>query len=136
MNGKLTSKIYIEIFEAMVKPMLDRGDDFILEEDGDTSHGGPQSAKNNVARRWKEDHPQLKHYTNAPHSPDLAPIEEIWGDLKEKVDCMPHYTEEEAWILCQEAWEAIPLSRINELVGRWPHVLLEVIQRDGAMTAH
>ena len=135
-NGKLTAKIYVEILEAMVKPMLDKGDDFILEEDGDTSHRGPRSSKTNIARQWKEKHPQLKHYTNAPHSPDLAPIEVIWEDLKQLVDCMPHYTEEEAWNLCQQAWEEIPQRRINELVERWPHVLLEVVQRDGAITGH
>ena len=60
----------------------------------------------------------------------------MWGDLNQKVDCMPHYTEEEAWILCQEAWEAITLDRINELVESWPYRLIEVILRDGAMTAH
>ncbi len=39
-NGKMTHKVYIDsILDPVVKPWLERGDDFVLEEDGDSGHG-------------------------------------------------------------------------------------------------
>ena len=39
-NGKMTHQVYIDaILDPVVKPWLDRGDDFVLEEDGDSGHG-------------------------------------------------------------------------------------------------
>lgn len=39
-NGKMSHEVYINsILEPVVKPWLDRGDDFVLEEDEDSGHG-------------------------------------------------------------------------------------------------
>ncbi|KAF2029788.1 hypothetical protein EK21DRAFT_89559 [Setomelanomma holmii] len=39
-NGKMTQRAYIDQFlEPVVKPWLERGDDFVLEEDGNSGHG-------------------------------------------------------------------------------------------------
>ena len=39
-NEKTTHRIYIDsILDPIVKPWLERGDDFVLEEDGDSGHG-------------------------------------------------------------------------------------------------
>ena len=65
--------MYIDfILEPVVKSWLEKGDDFILEEDGNSSGHG--SGKDNIVRRWKDEH-QLKHFFNCPHSSDLSPIE-------------------------------------------------------------
>lgn len=46
-DGKLSLKVYRDqIPELLVKPWLDRGDQFILEEDNDSGHGG--GSKNNI----------------------------------------------------------------------------------------
>jgi hypothetical protein len=46
-NGKMTIKVYAEeILEKHVKSWLDRGDDFVLEEDRDSSHGIGSKSKN------------------------------------------------------------------------------------------
>lgn len=57
--------------EPVVKPWLERGDDFVLEEDGDSGHGTGRTR--NAVKKWKEDH-HLEHYFNCPSSPDLAPL--------------------------------------------------------------
>ena len=39
-NGKMSQRVYIDsILEPVVKSWLKRGDDFIMEEDGDSGHG-------------------------------------------------------------------------------------------------
>ena len=36
----MTHQVYIDaILDPVVKPWLERGDDFVLEEDGDSGHG-------------------------------------------------------------------------------------------------
>ncbi|KAH7394815.1 hypothetical protein BKA66DRAFT_567205 [Pyrenochaeta sp. MPI-SDFR-AT-0127] len=73
-NGKMTQRAYIDqILEPVVKPWLERGDNFVLEEDGDSGHG---PSKNNIARQWKDLH-RLKSYFNCHPSPDLAPIKKL-----------------------------------------------------------
>ena len=71
-NGKMTQDVYInQILIPVVLPWILRGEDFVLEEDGDSGHG-PSSA--NRVRRWKHQH-GLDYYFNCGLSPDLAPIE-------------------------------------------------------------
>ena len=48
-------RVYIDsILEPVVKPWLNRGDDFVLEEDGDPEHGTGKTC--NIVNKWKEDH--------------------------------------------------------------------------------
>jgi hypothetical protein len=38
-NGKMTQKAYIQqILDPVVRPWIERGDDFVLEEDGDSGY--------------------------------------------------------------------------------------------------
>lgn len=58
-NGKMSHRVYIDsILEHVVKPWLSdvkqgRIDPFVLEEDGDSGHGG--GSKRNPVRVWKEE---------------------------------------------------------------------------------
>ncbi len=48
-NGKLTHQVQIDsILEPVVKPWITAGEDFVLEEDGDSDHG--PSKKNPVRK--------------------------------------------------------------------------------------
>jgi hypothetical protein len=68
----MTQQAYInKILEPVVKPWLERGDSFTLEEDCDSGHG---PGKNNIVRKWKEAN-KLQFYFNCYSSPDLSPIE-------------------------------------------------------------
>ena len=47
-NGKMSQQVYLDcILNGLVKEWLDRGDKFVMEEDGDSGHGGGNCAKNN-----------------------------------------------------------------------------------------
>jgi hypothetical protein len=87
-NGKMTQKDHIQqILEPIVLPWIERGDNFVLEEDGDSGHGPPK-VTGNIVVDWKKKH-GLEHYFNCPGSPDLAPIEDAWQPMKPHVR---HYT--------------------------------------------
>ena len=75
LNGKMTQKAYIEqILEPVAKPQINAGHDFVLKEDGDSSHGLLR-AKGNIVVDQKEKY-GLKYYFNCPRLPDLALIKD------------------------------------------------------------
>ena len=78
-NGALSHKMYIEqILEVEVIKWINRGDDFVLEEDGASGHGGgPKARKNNPVAVWKKKH-HVSSYFNCHDSPDLAIIKTCW----------------------------------------------------------
>ncbi len=89
-NGKMTLLDYRDqILKPIVKPWIQRGEDFVLEEDGDSGHG---TSKNNIVRKWKEEN-GLESCFNHPSSPDLAPIENCWQPTKDERRKYPHWDE-------------------------------------------
>ena len=51
-----------------------------------------------------------------PCSPDLNPIENIWGILKSKVWSRFPRTVDELWKVAQEEWDLIPQQTIQSLI--------------------
>ncbi|KAI9668715.1 MAG: hypothetical protein M1829_005255 [Trizodia sp. TS-e1964] len=76
-----------QILEPIVKPWIQSGADFVLEEDGDSGHG---PGKSNIVKTWKENN-KLEHYFNCSSSPDLSPIENCWLPPKQHVWKFPHW---------------------------------------------
>jgi hypothetical protein len=134
-NGKLSHEAYIEqILEPVVRPWVERGDDFVLEEDGDSGHGGgPKARKNNPVAKWKQDM-GLNTYFNCHNSPDLAPIENCWQAPKSFVRKRPHYDEQTLMELMREGWEHVTIPYINKQVRSMPQRLHDVIEGDGERT--
>ena len=67
----MCQKIYIQLLSTVEQDL--RG--FILEEDNNSGHKGA------MATRWKKEH-GIQYYLNAPKSPNLSPIKNIWNPLK------------------------------------------------------
>ena len=86
-NGKMSEARYLEILEDMVLPCIQRGDQFYLEEDGDSAH----KTKKVVA--WKQKH-GVQGYINAPKSPELSIIENCWQPVKQYLNTIPHWNTE------------------------------------------
>ena len=133
-NGKMTHQVYIDaILDPVVKPWLERGDDFVLEEDGDSGHG--TGKRRNAVKKWKLDH-DLEHYFNCSSSPDLAPIENCWQPAKQHVRKFPHWDDASLEQLIREGWARVSQEFINERVLSMPKRLKEVKDAKGAMTGY
>ncbi len=132
-NEKMIQQAYIDqIFEPMVKPWLDAGHDFVLEEDNDSGHGtGPK----NIVRTWKKDH-KLKSYFNCASSPDLAPIENCWQPPKQHLKKYPHWDDTMTRGLILEGWDSGSQKFIDRQVLSMPERLQAVIDGEGKMTGY
>lgn len=132
-NGKMSQAVYIKaILKGYIKKeLLDKGVQFILEEDGDSGHGPGQK---NPARTWKEEH-GLRHFFNCPQSPDLSPIENAWLVVNEEIKKRPHWSEDELQELAEEGWRNLSQETINGWIESMPTRLKHVIKLNGKRTA-
>ncbi len=131
-NDKMSHQVYInQILEPVVKPWLERGADFVLEEDGDTGHG--RAGINSAATRWKEQH-GLRYYANWPHSPDLSIIENCWQTSKQHVGRITHWEEETLKEGIRQGWAHVSQESINKRVLSMPTRTDDVTDREGKMT--
>uniref|UniRef100_A0AAR2K5L3 Tc1-like transposase DDE domain-containing protein n=1 Tax=Pygocentrus nattereri TaxID=42514 RepID=A0AAR2K5L3_PYGNA len=69
-------------------------------------------------------------------SPDLNPIEHLWGDLKRAVHrrCPRNLSDLERF--CKEEWANIATSRCATLIGSYPKRPSAVIKAKGAATKY
>ncbi len=45
-----------------------------------------------------------------PQSPDLNPVEQIWGELENKLDTSAVHSKESLWLELQKAWDNISVD--------------------------
>ncbi|KAH0492913.1 hypothetical protein TgHK011_007840 [Trichoderma gracile] len=83
-NGKMTGAYYRDhILGKVVKPWLDQGQDFILEEDRDSGH------RSKIVDEYKKKE-GICYFYNAAGSPDLSPIENAWRIPAQVVTAFPY----------------------------------------------
>ena len=104
-----------------------RGDDFILEEDGDSGHGISSKSR---AHQWNEKH-RLEGYWNYALSPDLAPIENGWFPVKSEVRKVLHWDEETTKEMALQGWAGVEQATVNKWVETMPRRLYEVVTNNG-----
>ncbi|KAL8351748.1 hypothetical protein RB601_002184 [Gaeumannomyces tritici] len=131
-NGKMTLRAYRdEILEPVVGSWLRNGQDFVLEEDNDSGHGG---SKSNIVRTWKEKH-NLRHYFNCTHSPDIPPIEKAWQAPKAAIRKLAIWDDNLLKSTAEEGWDNLSQARINAWVDEIPDILQRIIDAEGKMIA-
>lgn len=71
-----------------------------------------------------------------PQSPDLNPIEHVWGELKTKMLNHNCTNVNELKLQLREEWEKISPSFINKLIESMPRRLQAVIEANGYATKY
>lgn len=128
--GKMTSAYYCDhILKKVVKPWLDQGMEFVLEEDRDSGHTAP------VTRQCKKDL-GIKYYYNAPGSPDLSPIENAWRAPSMVIESLPYDNRQSLVADAIEAWENLDIETINGYIDSMPDRFKAVLELEGKMTGY
>lgn len=65
------------------------------------------------------------------NSPDLNPIENVWGFITQNIDRTGIKTSEQLWARVQQCWNGITAQQCQHLIDSMPGRLQEVIHRDG-----
>jgi len=135
-QGSITHAAYIkQILEVEVIKWIERGDDFVLEQDGASGHGGgPKARKNNPVATWLRNH-HVNTYFNCHDSPDFAPIETCWQPPKSFQRKRPHWDKQTLRELLEEGWTHVNQDYINYLVSTMPQRLKDAKSLNGDRTS-
>ncbi len=132
LRSKVNTAVYQEVLEHFMLPAADQlyGDaDFIFQQDLAPAH----SAKATSA--WFKDHgiPVLNWPAN---SPDLNPIENLWGIVKRKMRYARPNNTEELKATIRATWALITPDQCHRLIDSMPRHIAAVIQAKGAPTKY
>ncbi len=70
----------------------------------------------------------------APQSPDLNPIEEIWGELENKLYRSIVHSKESLWLELQKAWDNISVEVLRKYSHTIPERCAAIIATKGGHT--
>ncbi len=105
-DGNMDSNLYVSILEDELQKSLQywgkNAEEVVFQQDNDPKH---TSIK---AKTWLED-PGFDVMVWSPQSPDLNPIEHLWGQLKRKLGEYeePPASIQELWTRVQKEWDDI-----------------------------
>ncbi len=130
LKSTVSAAIYQEILEHFILPSADKlyGDaDLIFQQDLAPAH----TAKG--TKSWFNDH-GVGVLDWSANSPDLNPIENLWGIVKRKMrDTRPNNADE-LKATVKETWASIPPQQCHKLITSMPRQIEAVIKAKGAPT--
>ncbi len=131
-ESTVNAAIYQEILEHFMLPSANKlyGDaDFIFQQDLAPAH----TAK--CTKSWFNDH-GVTVLDWPANSPDLNPIENLWGIVKRKMrDTRPNNADE-LKATVKETWASIPPQQCHKLITSMPRRIEAVIKAKGAPTKY
>ncbi|KAL0146748.1 hypothetical protein M9458_058088 [Cirrhinus mrigala] len=129
---KVNAAVYQDVLEHFMLPAADQlyGDaDFIFQQDLAPAH----SAKDTST--WFKDH-GISVLNWPANSPDLNPIENLWGIVKRKMRYARPNNAEELKATIRATWALITPEQCHRLIDSMPRRIAAVIQAKGAPTKH
>lgn len=130
-EGTVNAAKYREILETSLMPTLrrlkSRRKRFIFQQDGATCH----TAKSSKEWMAKKNIPLLPW---APSSPDMSPIETLWGVMKKKLREKPVKTIKELRDNLQLIWDGFTPEFCKSLVDTMPQRVSDLLSNKGGVT--
>ena len=125
-KGKIDSDAYIQILDET----LPRDEEFILLQDNAPAHASEDTYN------WtsEEDIDVIKDFP--PYSPDLNPIEHVWGRMKRHLMISPASSKEDLWEKLNSIWLGLPLGYLKILVESMSRRIHAVIKARGGYTKY
>ena len=127
-NGEVYQQV-LEYFVLSAGEEIFRFADFMFQQDLVPAH----SARSIM--RWLEDH-GIEVLPWPANSPDLNPIESLWGLVKRKMSKERPSTQEELKGATQRAWNSVTPEDCYHLVSSMPQRIQTVISAKGAATKY
>ncbi len=132
LKTNVTAPVYQEVLEHFMIPSADKlyGDaDFIFQQDLSPAH----TAKS--TKSWLNDH-GVGVLDSLANSPDLNPIENIWGIVKRKMRNKRPKNADELKATVKETCASIPPQQCHKLIISMPRRIEAVIKAKGAPTKY
>ncbi len=132
LKTNVTAPVYQDILEQFMLPSADqlfKGTDFIFQQDLAPAH----TAKS--TKSWLNEH-GVGVLDWPANSPDLNPIENLWGIVKRKMRNKRPKNADELKATVKETWASIPPQQCHKLITSTPRRIKAVIKAKGAPTKY
>ena len=124
-EGNMNSKMYCEILQQSMIPSLQKlGSRAVFQHDNDPKH----TSKTTIALLKRL---RVKVMDRPSMSPDLNPIEHLWGILKRKMKVCKVSNICRIRDVVMEEWKSIPVATCEALVNSMPRIVKAVLDNDG-----
>ncbi len=131
-GNAMTQKYYTErllpvYITTIQKARIERGQNWVLQEDNDPSHG---SRRRGLAQLLKE----ANWIENQPHpaqSPDLNPIEGIWNIIKQRLRYKVWNDLNELKQAIQGEWDRVTMQQIRKRISDIPRRCEQLVKTSG-----
>ena len=131
-EGILVKEGYLNILENVMLPSADMTlmrENWYFQQDNDPKHTA------HVVRDWMQDN-NIPLMDWPSQSPDLNPIENLWAILDKSCKTRRPNNEVELFQILQDAWRALPVSLLDDLVSSMPRRCQAVIDAEGRATKY
>jgi transposase len=140
--GQVSKNITAAEYEAVVRDtFLPAGGrlfgsrSWVLQQDNDPSH--KKAALKALAAYNKKNNSNIQLLPNwPPNSPDLSPIENVWGYVQAKVNARGCKTFHEFKQAVLSELKAVPKDMLKNLLNSMPNRLADCLQEKGGMTKY
>ena len=130
-DSTLNSSDYIKVLQEYLLPCYKKicGKNRVFQQDGAAIH------TSKVTQNWLKSK-NINVLEWPANSPDLNPIENVWGLLVRRVyaNGRQFKTKNDLKQKMSECWEQISLLELQKLIDSVPHRLIEVIEKNGGST--
>jgi hypothetical protein len=130
-NGTLRSQQYTEILQERVLPHLNEHHHphFLFQQDNAPCHTSVYT------RNWFQQH-AMQVMQWPPQSPDLNPVENLWNNLKQRLELLEIHGMDNLWETAQKLWMETSQAIMNNLMASMPRRVQAVLRNRGGPTKY